>query len=306
MMKSQKRGSLGRGLDALITTDYLHGEVDTQGSSSMNELPLDSIVPTPGQPRREFDETALQELANSIKALGVIQPITVFEPEDPTGKYQIISGERRFRASQLIGLETIPAYIRRAKDQEVVEMALVENIQREDLNAIEISLAFKKLLETYHLTQEQLSERVGKKRATISNYIRLLRLPAEIQVGVKDKKISMGHARSLLSLEDPELQLLFYEQILKEELSVRDIEDLVRKYQEGDPDTEEKIDPKKWRERKADRSRGEEYALLSHRFSQLFKTKVKMSVNNDGKGKITIPFKDAEELENIIALLDRL
>ena len=204
-----KRSALGRGLDALITMD----DVKTGGSSSINEIELDKIQPNPEQPRAVFDEETLGELAASIRALGVIQPITVKEtgPE----QYMIISGERRYRASKMAGLSSIPAYVRTAADDNVVEMALIENIQREDLNAIEIALAYQRLIENYGLTQEQLSERIGKKRATIANYLRLLKLPAEIQVGLKDKRIDMGHARALIPVEDPEVQLALYEQILE-------------------------------------------------------------------------------------------
>ena len=191
-MAALKRSALGRGLDALITMD----DLKTGGSSSISEIELSKIQPNPEQPRSVFEEETLEELATSIRSLGVIQPITLKEigPE----QYMIISGERRYRASLKAGLERIPAYIKTAADENVVEMALIENIQREDLNSIEIALAYQKLIDNYGLTQEGLSERVGKKRATIANYLRLLKLPAEIQVGLKDKKIDMGHARALI------------------------------------------------------------------------------------------------------------
>ena len=217
-----KRSALGRGLDALITMD----DLKTGGSSSISEIELSKIQPNPDQPRSVFEEETLEELATSIRSLGVIQPITL--KETGTDKYMIISGERRYRASLMAGLERIPAYIKTAADENVVEMALIENIQREDLNSIEIALAYQKLIDSYGLTQEKLSERVGKKRATIANYLRLLKLPAEIQVGLKDKKIDMGHARALLPVEDPEVQLALYEQILAEGLSVRNVEEIVR------------------------------------------------------------------------------
>ena len=191
-----KRSALGRGLDALITMD----DLKTGGSSSISEIELSKIQPNPDQPRSVFEEETLEELAVSIRSLGVIQPITL--KETGTDKYMIISGERRYRASLMAGLERIPAYIKTAADENVVEMALIENIQREDLNSIEIALAYQKLIDSYGLTQEKLSERVGKKRATIANYLRLLKLPAEIQVGPKDKKIDMGHARALLPVEE--------------------------------------------------------------------------------------------------------
>ena len=207
-----KRSALGRGLDALITMD----DLKTGGSSSINEIELSKIQPNPEQPRSVFEQEALDELAASIRTLGVIQPITLKEIE--SDKYMIISGERRYRASLAAGLTSIPAYIRTAEDDNVVEMALIENIQREDLNSIEIALAYQKLIDNYGLTQEKLSERIGKKRTTIANYLRLLKLPAEIQVGLKDKRIDMGHARALIPVDDPEVQLALYEQIIQDGL----------------------------------------------------------------------------------------
>ena len=197
---------LGRGLGALIDTET----VNTGGSSSISEVDINLIVANPNQPRTHFDEEALSELAASIRELGVISPITLRKNED--GKYLIIAGERRYRASKQIGLRTIPAYVKTAADEQVMEMALIENIQREDLNAIEIALTFYRLMEEYKLTQERLSERVGKKRTTIANYLRLLRLPAEIQMGIKDKKIEMGHARAILGLPEPSQQLKVYDE----------------------------------------------------------------------------------------------
>lgn len=298
MGKNSKR-ALGRGLDALITPTV---DIETQGSSSINEVPIADISPNVDQPRSDFDEESLQELAMSIKHIGLVQPITVYELPNQVGKYRIISGERRYRAAKMAGLESLPAYIRTADDEQIMEMALIENIQREDLNAIEIALAFKNLLDQNNLTQEELSSRVGKKRATISNYIRLLRLPAEIQMALKNGKISMGHARSLLSIEDPELQLAFYEQIIKDALSVRQVEQLVKDYNEA----EEEPEPVKPKSQKSTRKTSEEFDLLSQRFSSLFETKVSFVCNDEGKGKITIPFASADQLEKIIALLDRL
>ena len=200
-MATQRRNALGRGLDALLSMD----EVKTEGSSSINEIELSQISVNPNQPRREFDETALQELADSISEIGIIQPITLRKLTED--EYQIIAGERRYRASLKAGLKTIPAYIRTADDENVMEMALIENIQREDLNAVEIALAYQHLLEQYELTQERLSERVGKKRTTIANYLRLLKLPAPIQMALQNKQIDMGHARALITLGDPKLQV---------------------------------------------------------------------------------------------------
>ena len=204
-----KSNALGRGLDALISTD----EVRTQGSSTINEIPIDQIEPNPGQPRRDFDEEALAELADSIKAIGIIQPVTLRQVAD--NKFQIIAGERRWRASQMAGLKAIPAYIRTIKDENVMEMALVENIQREDLNAIEIALAYEHLLETTGLTQEKVSERVGKSRAAVANYLRLLKLPAQVQMALQNKEIDMGHARALLAVNSPSLQIKLFKEIVK-------------------------------------------------------------------------------------------
>ena len=217
----KKSLGLGRGLDALIDTTH----ISTAGSSSINEIALDKIYPNPDQPRRTFDEEALEELAQSIKEHGVISPITL--RKDANNKYMIIAGERRFRASKIAGLNSIPAYIRTAKDEQVMEWALIENIQREDLDAIEIALAYQRLMDEYNLTQERMSERVGKKRATVANYLRLLKLPAEIQLGIKEKKIDMGHARAILGSPSPEQQLSIYKRILQNGLSVRKVEELV-------------------------------------------------------------------------------
>ena len=291
-----KRSALGRGLDALIAMD----ELKTGGSSSISEIELGKIRPNPEQPRSVFEEETLEELAASIRSLGLIQPITL--KETGPDQYMIISGERRYRASLMAGLERIPAYIRTAADDNVVEMALIENIQREDLNSIEIALAYQKLIDNYGLTQERLSERVGKKRATIANYLRLLKLPAEIQMGLKDKKIDMGHARALIPVEDPEVQLALYEQILAEGLSVRNVEELVRGIADGAPlpvlpakgaPVRKPVLP-------------EEFKMLKEHLSRFFDTKVQLSCNEKGKGKITIPFATEEELERLIGLLDKL
>ena len=289
-----KRPALGRGLDALITME----EPKTSGSSSISEIELGKIQPNPDQPRSVFEAETLDELAASIRALGVIQPITL--REIGADKYMIISGERRYRASLAAGLTTIPAYIRTAEDDNVVEMALIENIQREDLNAIEIALAYQKLIDQYGLTQERLSERVGKKRATIANYLRLLKLPAEIQVGLKDKRIDMGHARALIPVEDPKIQLALYEQIVQDGLSVRQVEEYVRELADGTADVKT---PSK---AKAKASTSEEFDLLKEHLSNFFQTKVQLVCNNKGKGKITIPFASEEELEKLISLLDTI
>lgn len=288
-MAGSKKTVLGRGLGALITMD----DLTTGGSSSINEIELSKIHPNPDQPRTFFDQEALEELAASIRSLGIVQPITLREISEDS--YQIISGERRYRASLLAGLTTVPAYIKTAEDDNVMEMALIENIQREDLNAIEISLAYQKLLDIYHLTQEQLSDRIGKKRATIANYLRLLKLPAEIQIGLKNKLIDMGHARALVSVTDPALQLDIYEKILKQHLSVRNVEEMVRKMN-AEEDTAKKIIKQK----------EQDFLPLQSHLSKFFKTDVQLICNKKGKGKITIAFASDSELERIIGLLDGL
>lgn len=296
-----KKPALGRGLDALITME----EVKVEGSSSINEIELSRIHPNPGQPRQEFDEEALNELAASIRQLGVIQPITLREIDD--NNYQIIAGERRYRASLIAGQEAIPAYVRRAEDENVMEMALIENIQREDLNSIEIALAYQNLIETYNLTQEQLSERVGKKRTTISNYLRLLKLPAEIQMAIRDKKIDMAHARTLVTIENPEVQLDIYQLILDDELSVRKVEEYVRAINNGE-NLEDIIQEKEVVEKVkgGKKATPEEFDILKNHLSKFFNTKVQLTCNEKGKGKISIAFNSEEELERIISKFDQI
>lgn len=269
---------LGRGLDALIDTSH----VDTNGSSSISEIALNSIYANPDQPRRTFDEEALQELADSIREHGVISPITLRDNGD--GSYMIIAGERRFRASKIAGLERIPAYIRTAKDEQVMEWALIENIQREDLDAIEIALAYQRLMDEYNLTQERLAERIGKKRATVANYLRLLKLPAEIQMGIKEKKIDMGHARAILASSSPERQLALYQRILREGLSVRKVEELAQEEKQASA--------------KAKGDKANPYAALQKELSNRTGLKVKVQ-----EGKVTIAFANENELKQII---DRL
>lgn len=292
---AQKRNALGRGLDALFSID----EVQTEGSSSINEIELAKITVNPNQPRRDFDSVALQELADSIAEIGIIQPVTLRKIDED--QYQLIAGERRFRASQLAGTETIPAYIRTADDENMMEMALIENIQREDLNSVEIALAYQHLIEQYGLTQERLSERVGKKRTTIANYLRLLKLPAPIQMGLKEKRIDMGHARALLTLGDPKLQVKIYEEILEQGYSVRRVEEIVKSLSEGESVKSggRKITPKR-------AQLPEEFNLLRRQLSGFFNTKVQLTCSEKGKGKISIPFNNEEELERIISILDTL
>ena len=291
----QRRNALGRGLDALLQMD----EVKTEGSSSINEIELSKISANPNQPRREFDETALQELADSIAEIGIIQPITLRKLSDD--EYQIIAGERRFRASQKAGLKTIPAYIRTADDENMMEMALIENIQREDLNAVEIALAYQHLLEQYELTQERLSERIGKNRTTIANYLRLLKLPAPIQLALRNKQIDMGHARALLALNDPKLQVKVFEEIKEHGYSVRKVEEIAKSLSEGEAvkSGSRKITPKRAK-------LPEEFTALKEQLSGFFHTKVQLTCSEKGKGKISIPFGSEEELERIMEIFDAL
>ena len=294
-MAVHKKFALGRGLDALISTEEVH----TGGSSSINEVELSKISVNPNQPRHDFDPEALQELADSIAEIGIIQPITLRKVDEDS--YQIIAGERRFRASQMAGLTTIPAYIRTADDENVMEMALIENIQREDLNSLEIALAYQHLLEQYELTQERLSQRVGKKRTTIANYLRLLKLPAPIQVALQNKEIDMGHARALLTLDDPKTQIKIFEEIVKHHYSVRKVEEMVKALTEGESikSGERKIAAKGAKLPK-------EYDALRTHLSDFFQTKVQMSCSQSGKGKISIPFNNEEELERIMEIFDKL
>ena len=303
-MKPIKTG-LGRGLDALISIEDTEQALTQETApSSINEVEVDLIHANPGQPRHEFDEQALADLAASIKNIGIIQPITLRQEED--GTYLIIAGERRFRAAQMAGLISVPAYIRKVSDDAVMEMALIENIQREDLNAIEVALAYQQLLSHNKITQEELAHRVGKSRATVANFMRLLRLPAEIQLALKDKRLSMGHARALLGIEDAEQQVALYHLIVAQDLSVRKIESLVKDYIEGrilDFHPDLKSDLKKTGNPNV---KNELFDSMGQRLSEMFGTKVKMACNEKGQGKITIPFKNDEELQHIIGLLDNI
>lgn len=290
MAKDKKHTGLGRGLDALIATD----EVTTAGSSAISEIPLAQITPNPDQPRKDFDEEALRELAESIRTYGVIQPVTL--RRTGADSYQIVAGERRWRASGLAGLTSIPAYIKEVEDQSVLELALVENIQRSDLNPMEIALAYKGLIDELQITQDDLSERVGKNRATIANYLRLFKLPGEIQVALKNKEIDMGHARALLAVDDLGEQLRLFRQIREGGYSVRKVEEMVKaqatKGKAGKDSRGRMSDP--------------DYDVLQKHLATFFHTDVKLSVGAKGKGKISIPFKNDKELEGIIALLDKI
>lgn len=288
-----KKNVLGRGLSALIDGADTYSEV----KASVNEIEISKIVANPFQPRTTFDEEALNELAASIKEIGIIQPITLRKIED--GQYQIIAGERRFRASKIAGLTTIPAYIRTANDEGMLEMALVENIQREDLDAIEIALSYQRLIDECKLTQEVLSDRVGKKRSTVTNYLRLLKLPAKIQKGIVEKAISMGHARALVNIKDSEMQLMIYDETLKNDFSVRRVEEIVRNYSDDNSSfkTEEKPVKPKF---------PNEYEDLNNHLNKFFHSKIDFRMDQSGKGKIVIPFSSSKDLERILGILDKL
>ena len=291
---SSKTSALGRGLDALIQTD----SVRTGGSSTISEVPITQIDANPNQPRRDFDPEALQELSNSIRQIGIIQPITLRETSD--GRYQIIAGERRWRASQQAGLTAIPAYIRTISDENVMEMALVENIQREDLNAIEIALAYQHLLETSGMTQEKVAERVGKSRAAVANFLRLLKLPAQVQMALQKKEIDQGHARALLSLESPSQQIKVFRDIQKNGYSVRKVEEIVKQLKNGH-------DIQTIKKQIAARSEvPEAFVQMKKRLAKLFDTKVQLKLSAKGNGKLTIPFSDEQDLQRIMTLFDKL
>lgn len=287
-----KKSALGRGLGALIDTSE---DIRSRPSASINEIEISKIEANPWQPRSHFDEERLEELATSIKGVGIVQPLTLRKME--SGTYQIIAGERRFRASQMAGLRTVPAYIRDADDDTMLEIALIENIQREDLDPIEVAISYQRLIDECSLTQESLSERVGKKRSTIANYLRLLKLPAEVQLGLIKREISMGHARALVSLDSPDVQISIFKDIVKNDYSVRTVEKLVRELTAGEKSVEKPA------EKKDQKSEG--YDELQEQLSSFFNTKIQFSRNDSGKGRIVIPFKTDDDLERIIAILDK-
>lgn len=297
----KRKGGLGKGLGSLIPDAIKEPTVQQVVVSAIQELPLADIRPNPHQPRKEFDEETLEELAASIKSIGIVQPITVREVED--GKYEIVAGERRYRASKMAGRETIPAYIRKTENDDVLALALIENIQRDDLNAMEVAISYQRLIDECNLTQEGLSERVGKKRATIANYLRLLKLPAEIQLALRNKQITMGHARALLGLDDPETQLMIFEQILKYDFSVRKVEEVVREL--ANPEKKEELVEQKDSKRVKKDELGDYIELQKH-LSTRFNTKVELKRNENGRGKIVIAFKSDSELERIMELLDKI
>jgi len=277
----------------LISTD----DINPQGSSSINEIEIAKIVANPNQPRREIDQTALQELADSIAQIGIVQPITLRQMDD--GTYQIIAGERRWRASQLAGLTTIPAYVRKASDESVALMALVENIQREDLNAIEIALAYSNMQQVMNLTQEAVAEKVGKKRATVANYLRLLKLPAPVQLALRNKQIDQGHARAILGLESPAQQVKLFNEIQKKGYSVRKVEEMVKDINQGSTIS------RTTKNVMAASTLPKELKTMQTSLSKKLGTKVQTKYA-DGKGKITITFAGDEEMQNIIALLNSI
>ena len=293
-MNMTKKNALGRGLGALI--DGVEKEVLEKKVSANLDISVDSIDANPFQPRTNFDEQSLEELATSIEKLGIVQPLTV--RETGFGRYQLIAGERRLRAARMAGLTHVPAYVRTADDQAMLELALVENIQREDLDAVEVAISFQRLIDECKLTQEQMSERVGKQRSTVTNYLRLLKLPAEIQLGIRNKHLMMGHARTLVNIEDPKKQINIYYKIVDGELSVRQAEELVRQLQS------EKIkDPEKEEKKKRLNS---DFIQLSDHLNKIFSAKVNFRINEKGKGKIVIAFESTEEMERILGVFDRL
>jgi ParB family chromosome partitioning protein len=293
-MNMTKKNALGRGLGALI--DGVEKEVLEKKVEANQDIAIESIDGNPFQPRSNFDEQSLRELAESIKKLGIVQPLTV--RESGGGRYQLIAGERRLRAARLAGLTHVPAYIRTADDQAMLELALVENIQREDLDSIEVAISFQRLIEECRLTQEQLSERVGKQRSTVANYLRLLKLPAEIQLGIRNKHLMMGHARTLINIEDPKKQINVYYKIIEADLSVRQAEELVRQLQSDKVKDPEKLQRKK--------KLNQDFAQLSEHLNRIFSAKVSFRINELGKGKIVIPFENPEEMERILGVFDRL
>ncbi len=298
---AKKKEQVGQGLRALLTKiDKTEDQKTTPnkekqkaGDGSVAEINIDHIEPNPYQPRKEFKEEELLELVQSIKALGLIQPITVRQIDKSL--YQIISGERRWRASKLAGLRKVPAYIRKANDQGMLEMALVENIQRSDLNALEVSLSYKRLIDECNLQHDELAKRVGKNRSTVTNYIRLLKLPPDLQEGLKNDKISMGHARAMLGLDDPSEQLFIYNRIIEDNLSVRHTESLVKSLKESSsPDFNSKMPTSQ------SGNNHPEVVKIKDRLSHVFGTKVNIVRNASGKGRIIIPFTSDNQFNDII------
>ena len=300
MAKTVKKKALGRGLGALLEDSNTEEEnalsPKESSAGSINEIPLDQIQVNPFQPRVHFDREALEELSESIKVQGIIQPITVRKLSDQ--EYQLISGERRYQASKMAGLEQIPAYVRTADDQQMLEMALIENIQRQDLNAIEVALSYQRLLSECDLKQEQLGERVGKNRTTVNNYLRLLRLPPDVQAGLRDRQISMGHARAIINVEDVDMQLHIFKKIVEEDLSVRKVEQLVRDLMAP---KEEKPKPEK---PQGSEHRKYEVQQIQTKLSSHFGTRVGLKADGQFRGEIKIPFVSTEDLNRILEIID--
>lgn len=301
MTSFQRKTGLGRGLSALLDDSesshppkqQVNAVSETEQIGNISHVSLTEVETNPYQPRTEFDQVALNELADSIKVQGLIQPITV--RKIGANKYQLISGERRFRASKLAGLTQVPAYIRSANDQQMLEMALIENIQRENLNAIEVALSFQRMIDEVGLKQEQLGERVGKNRTTVTNYLRLLKLPPAIQASIRDQRISMGHARALINVDGVDKQLFIHQEILDKGLSVRKVEELVRNLQHS---------PLKIEEKPAVKAVSFQYQKLQDDLASKFATRVKLKVSQNGKGAIEIPFMSDDDLNRILELLD--
>lgn len=296
MSESKKKVVLGRGLGAILgDNESMKTRADQAPATSIHEILLSEIEVNPFQPRTEFESEALQELSESIKVQGIIQPITVRKLADK--KYQIISGERRFRASKLAGLKQVPAYVRLADDQQMLEMALIENIQRENLNPMEVALSYQRLITECSLKQEELGDRVGKKRSTVTNYLRLLKLPPDIQSALRDSRLSMGHARALISIENPDQQLWLYKKIMEEELSVRAVEELARKF--AKPESAAKTATTETR-----KNSGSEWTQLQTRLSSHFGSRIQVQADQVGKGEIRIPFVSVEDLNRILEIIN--
>lgn len=298
-MLQPKKSVLGKGLGALLDSSDMVRPVTKHTQSGVSEIDITKIGANPNQPRSRFDEESLQELSDNIKLIGLIQPITVREVGDD--QYQIISGERRWRASKMAGLASIPAYVRKTNDEDVLLLALVENVQREDLDAIEIAVSYQRLLDECSFTQEQLSERVSKPRGTIANYLRLLNLPPEIQAGIINRDITMGHAKALIGVSDREIQCRLFSETISQDLSVRRVEELAREYQNKDSS---KGDAKA--KAKGSAAVPEEYIALQTQLSGIFKSKIKLKKSTEGKGEIVIPFSSDEDFDRLISIIEKI
>ena len=297
-MSAKRKNALGRGLGALLSEsssdheNQIPQKREERERPGVNEIAIDEIEVNPYQPRTDFDATALKELADSIRVQGIIQPITVRKLADR--QYQIIAGERRYQAAKIAGLDKLPAYVRLADDQQMLEMAIIENIQREDLNAIEIALSYKRLMTECDLNQEEMADRVGKNRSTVTNYLRLLKLPPDIQAAIRDKKLSMGHARAIIAVENVDIQLEIFRRILKDDLSVRKVEELVKILSKGTAEKPQKPSP----------SQDPAIRSLQQKLSSHFGTKVVLSADDKNKGAIKIPFSSAQDLNRLLEILD--